>query len=232
MKSFNHTTMKSPFSFVKMLFTILIFIAISSAAFATGSKYQEKMGETLQALGQAQSPDEMQRVANQFLIIAKAEKKEWLPYYYHAYGYVLAAFMNEEQPDVKDQLLDEASASLDEMMAMADDKAEVHALHALYLLGRLTVNPAERGAIFSPQIQAAVRTGMAIDATNPRLRYVKLSTDMGTAAFFGTDLSEYCEAAERLYGEWDTFEVESPLHPTWGKDQVAGMLQQNCGSEK
>ena len=232
MKSFNHTIMKSSSSFFRSLFTVMLFISFSSVAFAGGSRYQEKMGETLQAMGQAQSPDAMQRVANQFLIIAKAEKKEWLPYYYHAYGYVLAAFMNEEQPEVKDQLLDEANASIEELMAMADDKAEVHAVHALYLLGRLTVNPAERGAIFSPQIEAAIRAGMAIDATNPRLRYVKLTTDVGTAAFFGKDVSSYCEAAQRLHDEWYTFEVESPLHPTWGKDQVAGLIQQNYGTEK
>ena len=120
---------------------------------------------------------------------------------------------------------------IQEMMKIADDNVEVYALHAFHLMARLAVNPEERGQTYSMKTQVALGQGMAIDATNPRLRYVKLSTDMGTARFFGSDTSEYCDIALQLQTDWDQFEPASPLHPSWGKDLIDGLIRENCNSE-
>lgn len=227
-----HTNMKSTLlNSSKFIFSLLVFFWIGSQVYAGGGKYEQKMGETLGAMAGAQSPEDFQNIGNQFLVVAKAEKTEWLPYYYHAYSYIIACFMYEGQLELQDQMLDEAEASIKEMMDIAPDNAEVHALNAFQLMARLAVNPEERGQSYSMKTQMAIGQGMAFDPTNPRLRYVKLSTDMGTARFFGSDTSEYCEAAARLASEWDSFEAPSPIHPNWGKDQVLGMIQQNCNSE-
>ena len=96
-----HTTMKSTKSF----FTLLAILLLGTQVFAGGNKYEQRMGETLQAMGEAQSPEDFQEIGNRFLVVAKAEKSEWLPYYYHAYSYIIAGFMYEGQQDLQDQML-------------------------------------------------------------------------------------------------------------------------------
>jgi hypothetical protein len=78
--------------------------------------------------------------------------------------------------------------------------------------------------------QMALGKALAIDATNPRVRYVKLSNDMGTARFFGKDLAPFCEEATELLATWDDFKVVSAIHPSWGKDQVKE-LTTSCNPE-
>ncbi|MEM0995932.1 MAG: hypothetical protein AAGN35_02585 [Bacteroidota bacterium] len=229
----NITTMKSTLiTTSKVLLLFALFIILGTEVQAGGGKYEKKMAETLQAMGAAESPQALQEVANQFLIVAKAEKKEWLPYYYHAYSHIMANFMLKGQPEQQDLMLDEAKSSIETLLKMAPDNGEVHALNAFHLMARLAVNPQERGQTHSMKTQMAVAHGLAIDAKNPRLRYVKISTDFGTARFFGSGGEKHCAAAQDLAAEWDNFTPESPLHPTWGKNLVARMIQQNCGSEK
>jgi hypothetical protein len=216
----------------KSILLLALFIVIGTEVQAGGEKFQRKMGETLQMMGQARDAEGFQAAGNQFLVIAKAEKSEWLPYYYHAYCYIIANFTVPGQQEEQDRLLDEADASIQELMKNHGDNVEVHALNSFYLMARLAVNPQERGQQYSMLTQMAVGKGMAIDAKNPRLRYVKLSTDIGTAGFFGQDTAPYCESANALLSDWDNFAVASPLHPSWGKDLVEGLIQENCKSEK
>lgn len=213
----------------KLIFTLFILIS-GTMVFAGGGKFEQKMGETLGKYAASQSVEELRATANQFLMIAKAEKKEWLPYYYHANILVVMSFTNEGGIEEKDALLDEADASIQEMLEIAPKEAEVHALNAFYLIARLSVDPASRGQKYSMLSQMALGKAQAIDAQNPRVRYVKLSNDMGTAQFFGKDLAPYCAEANELLGSWDDFKAVSSLHPSWGKKQVEG-LAASCESE-
>lgn len=210
-----------------LTFSLLIF---ASMAFAGGGKFEQKMGETLGKFAQSKTSDEFRAVANQFLMIAKAEKKEWLPYYYHAHILTIMSFMSEGGIDEKDAILDEADESIQKILEIAPKEAEVHALNAFYLIARLSVDPATRGQKYSMLSQMALGKARAIDPNNPRVRYVKVSNDMGTARFFGQSLAPYCEEANDLLAHWDDFTPVSAIHPSWGKDQVAE-LSTSCKSE-
>jgi hypothetical protein len=35
----------------------------------------------------------------------------------------------------------------------------------------------------------------------------------------------YCDDARELLAGWDNFKPKSTLHPNWGKDQVAGIVE-------
>jgi hypothetical protein len=51
---------------------------------------------------------------------------------------------------------------------------------------------------------------------------------MGTASYFGEDTGIYCDQARELLQNWDSYELKSPIHPNWGKEEVEGIVQR-CG---
>jgi len=56
---------------------------------------------------------------------------------------------------------------------------------------------------------------------------IKLSNEIGTAQYFGTDTAPMCKQAQDLLANWDSHELRSPIHPAWGKDQVEEIVR-NC----
>jgi hypothetical protein len=79
-----------------------------------------------------------------------------------------------------------------------------------------------------PLIAQTLGMALAIEPGHPRARFMRISNDMGTARFFGQDLAPYCKEASELLASWDAYEVASPIHPAWGKDEVEGIVNR-CG---
>jgi hypothetical protein len=182
------------------------------------------MGESLGGYANCKSGDDFRALGNQFERIAQAEAAQWLPLYYHAHCNIIAAFI-ETDPGEKDAILDVAEKSMNRMIELAPNEADVHALHAMFYTARLVVNPMERGQKFGMLSGQAVGKAMALDPTNPRAQLINLQNEMGTAQFYGKDTKVYCDEARQLLADWDNFKPKSPLHPSWGKDQVAGTVE-------
>ena len=191
-------------------------------------KYVQKMGETLTGFNACNSIESYQALANQFRTIANAETSEWLPLYYEAQCYILMSFMDRSGAMAKDAWLDQAENSLEKMLKLAPQESEVYALKSFYHTGRLVVNPPQRAQNTSPLIDAAIGKSLGLDPGNPRAKFMRLSNDMGTARFFGSDLTPYCKDASELLEQWDSYKVKSAIHPSWGKDQVEEIVK-GCG---
>ncbi len=209
--------------------TILTLAIVLTAGFtmAGGEKYQQIMGETLGKYATCKTVNDYQTLANKFSMIANKETSEWLPLYYHAHCYIMMSFMERNDKDLKDGYLDVAEKSLDKLIEMQPEESEAYALKALYLTARLVVNPMTRGAIYGAKSNKAAEKSLTINALNPRAKYIKLSNDMGTAQFFGQDMSAYCDDAKTLVESWDEFKPESAIHPNWGKN-LAKQLTSGC----
>ncbi|MCF8365805.1 MAG: hypothetical protein K9H16_08490 [Bacteroidales bacterium] len=204
---------------------IITAIFIAATSFAGGVKYQKAMGEALAGFGTAESVEDYQNLSNKFMMIAQAEKNEWLPYYYHAQCYILMSFDNNETPEKKDQYLDVAEQSLDKMMELAHGESEVYVMQGLLYTARLVIDPMTRGQKYSSLSAQAVGTALGIEPENPRARYMQIANEMGTAAFFGNDVTETCEKASALYAVWDDYKIKSKIHPQWGKGQLTDLIK-------
>ena len=91
--------------------TILISIALILSTLTGISQSNEFAGAMGEALGQfagCKSISDYQAAGNRFSLIAEAEKKEWLPYYYHSFCYIMMSFMEPGDAAKKDSYLDEA----------------------------------------------------------------------------------------------------------------------------
>lgn len=108
---------------------------------------------------------------------------------------------------------------------MAPAEAEVYVLQAFYYTARLVVNPMERGQEYSGLSARAVGKALSLDASNPRAKLIKLQGDIGAAPYMGLDPKSFCPQAKELLADWDNFKPKSPIHPSWGKDQVEGIVK-------
>ncbi len=206
-----------------ILFTIILTLLVVSG-FSQSTEYYQAMGESLGKYASCKTADDFRALGNQFERIAQAENEQWLPLYYHANCNIIAAFI-ETDPVKKDAILDVAEKSMSRMLELVPEETEVHALQASFYTARLVVNPMERGQKYGMLSGQAVGKALSIDPTNPRARLIKLQNEMGTARFYGKDPAVYCDEARQLMADWDNFKPKSQLHPNWGKDQLAGMLQ-------
>jgi hypothetical protein len=203
-------------------------ICITLTAMGVNEKYYQKMGEALNDFNTCSTIEGYQELANNFRTIAQKETAEWLPLYYETQCYILMSFMDNSGAIKKDALLDQAEIYLEKMLELAPLESEAYAMKAFYHTGRMVVNPPQRAQTTSPLIDAAIGKSLGLDPGNPRAKFMRLSNDMGTARFFGSDLTPFCKDASELLEQWDSYEVKSAIHPSWGKDQVEEILNA-CG---
>jgi len=199
--------------------TVILMIFGLQTAYAGGPKFQKKMGEILQGMGSAETMDDLQAVANQFGTVAKAEPTEWLPLYYQAQCNILMSFQ-EKDATQRDIIIDAAESQINAALLLDANNAELYALQGFMYTARLVVNPMQRGQKYGTLSATSLERALAIDPENPRAHYLKLSNAMGTAQFFGSDVSQYCTDAQALLEKWDAYPMASRIHPQWGKGQV------------
>lgn len=211
---------------MKKSILILAMAIIATTLMGANEKYYQKMGQTLGQFNTCNSVECLQNLANQFKVIANVENEEWLPLYYEAQCYIMISFKNGSGAEQKDGYLDQARVSLDKMLIMAPEETEAHALFALYHTARLVINPADRAMNTQPLVGAAIGKALKLDPLNPRAKYIQLSNEIGTANFFGQDTAPFCKSASELLEQWDSYQLKSPIHPSWGK----GMVQEIVSS--
>jgi hypothetical protein len=199
------------------------------AATASGQNYQQAMGSALGEFAQANTVEDFRNAGNRFVLIANAEPDKWLPLYYHAHCYIMMSFVESTNPEKKDEYLDEAAISVEKMVKLAPDQSEVFVMQGLLYSARLMIDPMTRGQQYSAMSAQSIGRALGIEPDNPRARYMQIANEMGTAQFFGNDISASCEKAQKLFDEWADYIVKSPVHPKWGKEQVAEVLRQ-CSS--
>ncbi len=204
---------------------IVIFMAALTGK-SQSKQFTSAMGEALGQYATCKTVSDFQELGNRFALIANAEKSEWLPFYYHAHCYIIMSFMETADAAKKDIYLDEAEKSVLKMIELAPKESEVYALQSMLYSARLVVSPMERGQKYSALSSQAIGMALGLDANNPRAKFLKLRNEMGSAQFFGKDLKEFCPQASELLANWDNYKVKSPLNPSWGKDQVAEIVNE------
>ena len=210
---------------ITLLFAVMLIVTVTMGQ---NDKYYQKMGETLGKFATSNSVKDFQDLANQFRIIANVETGEWLPLYYEAHCYILMSFMNHLEAGVRGGYLDRASSSIDKMVELAPNEAEMYVMKAFYHTGYLVINPPQRAMSTTPLIHAAIYRALDLEPSNPRALFLRISNEMGTASYFGDDTTPYCLEATELLESWDAYDIKSPIHPSWGKNETEGIVKR-CG---
>ena len=214
----------------KIAITIFALI-ITISAFAQENQaakspvYYQKMGENLAQFGQSRSIEDFNTLSNQFVMISNVEKEEWLPLYYAAQCKIIMSFMENTDKVKKEAYLTETEKWFEKMEELAPEESEIFALKALYYTAGLTIDPMTRGQEYSMLSNKSAGKALALNKDNPRAKYILLANKIGFAQFFGKEISAECAEANTLLSTWDDYQLESQLHPQWGKNRVEAIIK-------
>lgn len=206
--------------------TITFALLISMATMASNTAFNEAMTSALNQFKSSKTVSDFQNTANTFNRISSMANQEWLPEYYQAHCYIYMSFMDKDVVK-KDEYLDIAEKSINNILELQPQNSEAYALQSFMYTARLVVDPMTRGKEFTILSMTSIKKSLGINPTNPRALYLQLSNEIGTANFFGTDTSVYCDRINNLIENWDTYNVVENLHPAWGKNQI-NRLSSNC----
>lgn len=210
---------------MKTVFTLLLSYLLVFPALAQNS-YESAMKNQIQAMQQIRTLEESQAVSNAFLRIAEVKNEEWLPLYYAAYVQTNAVFRFEVN---KDQYLDQAMELAKKASGISPNNSEITALEGFILMGKVSVDPANRGQSLSPQVMQLYGKAIALNRENPRATTLMAQMELGMAQFFGSGPEKACGLARvglELFEKEASKIDENYLMPTWGKTQAEQVASQ------
>lgn len=201
---------------------IILVLFVTSFLTAQGN-YEQGMQKAFELWGSNQPVE----ASNLFERIAAAEPDNWLPPYYAAQVIILNGFAEKDGDKLKAQL-DKAQGLLNDATAISKNNAEIFVLQALLH----TVWVAYDGATYGPTLAGKVASIYAqaeqMAPENPRVVFSNAEWGMGSARYFGQDLTPFCKDMERSIELFDNFKPETPFHPNWGKERAEQVITESC----
>ncbi len=202
---------------------ILAIVLIGSTLVNAQDRYSSGMEKAFE-LWQNQKTTE---ASNLFERIATAEPDKWLPYYYVSQINTVISFGEKDEEKLSKQL-EKAKEFLDVAKAISPDNPEILIQEALINTAWIAFDGATYGMTLSPKNVQLYQKALEIAPDNPRVILSKAEWDMGSARYFGKDVTPYCKDVERALELFATFKSETPFYPTWGKERAEEVLK-SCG---
>lgn len=202
-----------------LLVLLTLFISVTITA---QSSYEKGMNKAFE-LWKNRKNDE---AINLFERIAKAEKENWIPYYYAAQVHIITTFSSKDKS--VETRLKKAQDFLNEAKTFSNNNAEILILEAMLNTAYVVYNPNVYGMTHSGKVEQLYQQAKAIEPENPRATLYHAEWQMGGAKFWGKDPKAFCPEIEKaiLYFEKEP-NHDTPFYPDWGKDQIA-RVQKAC----
>lgn len=208
---------------------VLLFLAVitfSTTLFAQSDKYVPAMKKNLAMLDSATIKGNMTELANNFERIASAEKNQWLPYYYAAYGYVMNAF-NEKDKSKVDVVADKAQELIDKAEATAGkENSEIAVIKSMIASARMMVDPQSRWMQYGATSTSSREKAKALDPSNPRPYFLEGQALLYTPEAFGGGKAVAKPVFEKALAMFETFKPATELDPSWGKGATLYFIAQ------
>ena len=202
---------------------ILAIVLIGSTFVNAQDRYSNGMEKAFD-LWQNQKTTE---ASNLFERIATAEPDKWLPYYYVSQINTVISFGEKDEQKLSKQL-EKAKEFLDVAKAISPDNPEILIQEALINTAWIAFDGVTYGMTLSQENVQLYQKAMEIAPDNPRVILSKAEWDMGSARYFGKDVTPYCKDVDRALELFATFKSETPFYPTWGKERAEEVLK-SCG---
>jgi hypothetical protein len=198
---------------MKRLF-IISALLVSFIASAQGN-YEKGMQKAFQLWGEQKSTE----AANLFERIAKAEPDNWLPAYWAAQVNIASSFGEKDLEKLTAQL-NKAQELLDGANAISVNNPELLVLQATLHTAWVAYDGQTYGMTLSGKIAELYAMAQHIAPENPRVILSKAEWDMGSARFFGQDVTPFCKDVKRSIELFNVAEPESEFHPNWGLERA------------
>ncbi|WP_281540530.1 tetratricopeptide repeat protein [Maribacter aestuarii] len=204
----------------KIITLVVLVIATSGLA---QDQYTTGMQKAFTLWGEGKANE----ASNLFERISAAEPENWLPYYYVAQINTIISFGEKDEKKLKQQL-DKAQEYIDIAKSISPNNPEILVQQAMTHTAWIAFDGATYGMTLSGKVTALYAQALQLAPDNPRVVFSKAEWDMGSARYFGQDVTPYCQDVERSLELFANFKAESPFHPNWGADR-AETIAKECG---
>lgn len=209
----------------KILLSLLVLFGMQSVLYAQNQKYIQNMKTQIAILDTAKSEPFLLKNINTFDRIASAEPQEWLPIYYSSLAESkLAMTYMETDKEKADKHLTHALSTLERAAALSADNSEIITLNAMLIGMQIGIDPMVRGQKMGMQAAMLTSQALTLNPENPRAIALKGQMLMFTPPQFGGDPVKGKELLNKALEKIATFQPESELHPTWGKEMIQSFL--------
>ena len=211
---------------MKKLLLLSVTIFLAAASFAQSDKFINAMKTNIAQLDSIMAKRNAAELANNFERIGKAEKNQWLPYYYAGYCTVMNAY-NEQDVTKKDAIADKAQqyiATADSILGKENSETDV--IKSMIATAHMTVDPQSRYMTYGSQISEFLGKSKSLDSTNPRPVLVEAENTFYTPEQFGGGKDAAKPMFDKAKVLADQFKPESEISPAWGKGAISYFLSQ------
>lgn len=208
---------------MRKIITIAIVLVTSIAT--AQDQYTKGMQKAFQLWGEGKTAD----ASNLFERIASAEPDNWLPFYYAAQINTIVSFGEKDEAKLTQQL-EKAQEYTDLAKAISPENPEIMVQQAMVHTAWVAFDGATYGMTLAAKIASIYSKAAELAPNNPRVVFSKAEWDMGSARYFGGDITPYCKDVERAIELFDNFKPETEFHPNWGKDRAVATLE-NCNKK-
>lgn len=202
--------------------TIIIFALVFSTITFAQDQYTEGMQKAFQLWGEGKTTES----SNMFERISNAEMDNWLPYYYVSLLNTLNSFGEKDKVKLTQQL-EKAQEFIDIAKSISPDNPDILVQQALVHTAWIAFDGATYGMTLSGKVTALYAKAEELAPDNPRVILSKAEWNIGSAQYFGQDITPYCKDVERSLELFATFKPASEFHPQGGEDRAEAILK-NC----
>lgn len=219
---------------MKRIMIASIAFALSAAAIAqtNNEKFTKAMENNIALLDSAKTPQDWIDVTAAFERIAEAEKTQWLPYYYAAYGHVTVGLravgdnIFGNNSDKTDPEADAAQKVLDKAISLSKETSETWVIKKMIATVRMLGDVMNRYMTYGPEGTTALETAKKLDPNNPRIYLLEGQDKYNTPEEYGGSKEEAKKLFEKSKELYSTAQPESSIHPHWGLGTVNYWLSQ------
>lgn len=205
---------------MKKIFSIIAIFSV--LVLNAQTKYESAMQNGFAKLKETKGADDLQALGAYYERIAEAEKNQWLPYYYAARHYTIAAFMNPAAD--KDKTAAKVADLIVKAEAIEPANAEIYCLKQQVAVMQLLVDPMSRWQTYGALASEAIAKAKQLDPGNPRPYLLEGQYLMNVPEAFGGGKSVAKKLFEKSLELFAGFKPLSAFHPNWGKEQAEQLL--------
>jgi len=202
---------------MKKIMLLAVVIALAIPALSQTRKYIKSMTRTIELMNSATLKTEYLQIADQFKEVENNYPDQWLPHYYQSQTLAMLSLNEKDIPTI-DGNLDRAQLSIEKADSLHPDESEIYVIKALLNLGRITVDPAGRSALYFEAVSTDLSRAKELNPENPRAHFLHALFTLYLPEFLGGGPAGakplFLDVAEKF----KTFENPDPLWPDWGED--------------
>ena len=200
---------------LNLLFILTLATTITNGQ-STYEKGMEKAFELLEA-------DQKTAALALFERIAQVETDKWVPLY-HIINEMINGTFGMESKKERTPILEKANTLLQEAHRRSPNNSELVTLEGLLYLSYLQMSPMLYGMTYPAKIKKLHDKAIELNPDNPRAYLNKIQFEMGSASFFGKDLTPYCEQMKEIIPKFQEQVILEPYAPSFGLEAAQGVV--------